>query len=333
MMPIETVFSRFPRLVRDLSAQLGKDVSLTLDGQETELDRSLLEEVGDPIAHLVRNALDHGIESGPDRLAAGKPARATIRVAARHADGRVVVEVADDGRGMDPLAISAAAVERGLIDPATAAAMSDADALRLVFLPGFSTAREITSVSGRGVGMDVVRTNVERLGGQVSISSTLGSGTVVAMSLPLTLAIFDALLVRSGRRIFAIPLRSVLETQRVPRADVRTIASRPVLNLARGVVPLQWLGTSMGDTDEVAEAAADVDEHVRAVLVRSRGEELALAVDEFLGTEEIVIKSLGLPGEQPAGVVGATILADGAVALVVDVDRLVDPERVHLRSA
>ena len=331
MMPIETVFSRFPRLVRDLSAQLGKDVGLTLDGQETELDRSLLEEVGDPIAHLVRNALDHGIESGPDRLAAGKPARATIRVAARHADGRVVVEVADDGRGMDPLAISAAAVERGLIDRATAAAMSDADALRLVFLPGFSTAREITSVSGRGVGMDVVRTNVERLGGHVSISSTLGSGTIVAMSLPLTLAIFDALLVRSGRRIFAIPLQSVLETQRVPRADVQSVASRPVLNLPRGVVPLQWLGVAMGDTD--AEADAESDEHVRAVLVRSRREELALAVDEFLGTEEIVIKSLGLPGEQPAGVVGATILADGAVALVVDVDRLVDPARIHLRTA
>lgn len=329
MMPIETVFSRFPRLVRDLSAQLGKDVSLTLDGQETELDRSLLEEIGDPIAHLVRNALDHGIESGPDRLAAGKPARATIRVAARHADGRVVVEVADDGRGMDPLAISAAAVERGLIDRATTAAMSDADALRLVFLPGFSTAREITSVSGRGVGMDVVRTNVERLGGQVSISSTLGSGTIIAMSLPLTLAIFDALLVRSGLRTFAIPLRSVLETQRVPRPDIRTVASRPVLDLPRGVVPLRWLGIAMGDRDADGEG----DGHVRAVLVRSRGEELALAVDEFLGTEEIVIKSLGLPGEQPSGVVGATILGDGAVALVVDVDRLEEPDHTHLRSA
>lgn len=329
MLPIETVFSRFPRLVRDLSAQLGKDVSLTLDGRETELDRSLLEEVGDPIAHLVRNALDHGIESGPDRVAAGKPERGTIRVAARHADGRVIVEVADDGRGMDPLAMSSAAVERGLIDHATAAAMTDAEALRLIFLPGFSTAREITSVSGRGVGMDVVRTNVERLGGQVTISSTLGSGTTIAMSLPLTLAIIEALLVRSGRRICAIPLRSVVATQRVLRGEVRTVASRPVLSLPRGVVPLQPLGSAMGDSDHEVEA----DGYVRAVLVRSRGAELALEVDEFLGTEEIVLKSLGLPGEQPTGVVGATILADGGVALVVDVDRLVAPDGAYLRSA
>ena len=220
-------------------------------------------------------------------------------------------------------------MERGLIDSATAAGMTDAEAIRLIFLPGFSTAREITSVSGRGVGMDVVLTNVERLGGHVSISSTVGSGTTIAMSLPLTLAIIEALLVRSGRRICAIPLRSVLETQRVPRREVQTVASLPVLNLPRGVVPLQSLGVAMGDP----HSDADSDEYVRAVLVRSRGTELALGVDEFLGTEEIVIKSLGLPGELPTGVVGATILADGGVALVVDVDRLAGPDRAYLRSA
>jgi two-component system chemotaxis sensor kinase CheA len=329
MMPIEAVFNRFPRLVRDLSAQLGKDVGLTLDGQETELDRSLLEEVGDPIAHLVRNALDHGIEAAPERAAAGKPVRGSIRVSARHADGRVVVEVADDGRGIDPRAISRAAIERGLVDEASVAAMTESDALRLIFLPGFSTAREVTNVSGRGVGMDVVRTNVERLGGQVSISSTRGAGTTIAMSLPLTLAIIDALLVRSGRRICAIPLGSVIETQRVPVADVRTVSSRPVLSLARGIVSLQPLGRAMGDPDDGNTG----DGFVRAVLVRSRGAELALGVDEFLGTEEIVLKSLGLPGQQPNGVVGATILADGGVALVVDVDRLSGPDRALPRSA
>ena len=329
MMPFETVFSRFPRLVRDLSAQLGKDVSLTFDGRETELDRSLLEEVGDPIAHLIRNALDHGIESGPDRLAAGKPERGSIRVTARHADGRVIVEVADDGRGMDPGAISRAAVERGIVDQAAATGMTDAETLRLVFLPGFSTAREITNISGRGVGMDVVRTNVERLGGHVSITSTVGAGTTFAMSLPLTLAIIDALLVRSGRRICAIPLRSVLETQRVPRSEVRTVASRPVLSLPRGVVPLEPLDVAMGDPHHETEA----DGYVKAVLVRRRDTELALGVDEFLGTEEIVLKSLGLPGQQPIGVVGATILADGGVALVLDVDRLGDPGRAQLLSA
>ena len=328
MMPIESVFNRLPRLVRDLSTQLGKDVSLTLDGRETELDRSLLEEIGDPMAHLVRNALDHGIEPGPTRVAAGKPEQGTIRVTARHADGRVVVEVADDGRGMDPRAIARAAVERGLIDETGAAGMSDAEALRLVFLPGFSTAREITSVSGRGVGMDVVLTNVERLGGHVSIAATIGSGTTIAMSLPLTLAIIDALLVRSGHRVCAIPLRSVLETQRVPRKEIGTVGSRPVLSLARGVVPLQALRNAMGDRD----LDAVVDGYVRVVVVRSRGTELALGVDAFLGTEEIVLKSLGLPGEQPTGVVGATILADGGVALVLDVDRL-SPDRTYLRSA
>jgi two-component system chemotaxis sensor kinase CheA len=198
-----------------------------------------------------------------------------------------------------------------------------------VFLPGFSTAREVTSVSGRGVGMDVVRTNVERLGGEVSISSTLGGGTTFAMSLPLTLAIIEALLVRSGRRICAIPLRSVIETQRVPQADVRTVASQLVLSLPRGVVPLRGLGAAMGDAGQADHA----DGYVRAVLVRSRSGEHALSVDEFLGTEEIVLKSLGLPGGQPTGVVGATILADGAVALVVDVDHLVGSEPAYLRSA
>jgi len=329
MLPIETVFSRFPRLVRDLSAQLGKDVDLTLDGQETELDRALLEEIGDPIGHLVRNALDHGLESSVDRIAAGKPERSAIRVAAHHADGRVVVEVTDDGRGMDPLAISSAAVERGLIDRVSVVAMTDAQRLRLIFLPGFSTAREVSTVSGRGVGMDVVRTNVERLGGTVAIRSTLGVGTTITMSLPLTLAIIEALLVRSGRRVCAIPLRSVLETLRLPRAKIQTVASAPVLSLARGVVPLQRLGAAMGDPRPEIETGA----FVRAVLVGSQGAELALEVDAFLGTEEIVVKSLGLPGDQPTGVVGATILADGGVALVVDVDRLAAPALAYPKSA
>lgn len=329
MMPFETVFSRFPRLVRDLSAQLGKEVTLTLDGRETELDRSLLEEVGDPIGHLIRNAIDHGLEPGPERLRAGKPERGTIGVTARHADGRVIVEVADDGRGMDPLAIARAAVEHGVIDQATAATMTDAEALRLVFQPGFSTAREITDVSGRGVGMDVVRTNVERLGGHVTIRSTLGTGTTIAMSLPLTLAIIDALLVRSGQRVCAIPLRSVIETQRVEAGQVETVAAQPVINLPRGVVRLQPLDEAMGDPGHQVETGG----FVRAVLVRSHDAELALGVDEFLGTEEIVLKSLGLPGEQPTGVVGATILADGGVALVLDVDRLVGPERTYPLSA
>jgi two-component system chemotaxis sensor kinase CheA len=220
---------------------------------------------------------------------------------------------------MDPARLARAAVEGGLLEPAAAAALSSGDAIRLVFLPGFSTAGEVTSVSGRGVGMDVVRTNVERLGGHVAIASVPGAGTTISMSLPLTLAIIEALLVRSDDRICAIPLRAVIGTHRVAAGDVSTVRGRPVLTLATGVVPLRSLASAMGGpTSELRD-----QRHVSAVLVRSRGHELALAVDEFLGTEEIVLKSLGMPGQQPIGVVGATILADGRVALVVDVDRLV----------
>jgi two-component system chemotaxis sensor kinase CheA len=318
MMPIDGVLSRFPRLVRDLSAQLGKDVELTLDGRDTELDRSLLEEIGDPLTHLVRNALDHGIESAADRCATGKPPGGRIRVGARHADGRVLIEVEDDGRGMDPVAIGRLAVERGIVESNAIATMSSAELLRLVFLPGFSTASEVTSVSGRGVGMDVVRTNVERLGGQVSLSSVIGSGTTITLALPLTLAIIEALLVRSGTRICAIPLRAIVETHSVARTEVESVGRRPVLNLARGIVPLVSLAGAMGDRDRRPETGSQV----RAVVVHSRGTEIALSVDAFLGTEEIVIKAIGTPGSRPAGVAGATILADGGVALVVDVDGL-----------
>jgi two-component system chemotaxis sensor kinase CheA len=321
MLPIETIFNRFPRLVRDLAAQLGKEVDLSLEGSETGLDRSLLEEIVDPLGHLIRNALDHGIEPAAERAAAGKASRGMVRVTARHADGRVLVEVADDGRGMDPVALAQTAVARGLLQAAAADALSPADALQLVFMPGFSTTTEVTSVSGRGVGMDVVRANVERLGGRVTITSTPGIGSTITMSLPLTLAIIDALLVRSGDRICAIPLGSVIETQRIPWGDIETVTGTPVLNLPRGVVPFQPLGAAMGDHVGAALHAR----HMNAVLVQAHGAELALGVDEFLGAEEVVLKSLGIPGQPPSGIAGGTILADGRVALVIDVERLIGP--------
>ena len=214
MLPIETVFNRFPRVVRDLANQLGKEVQLVVEGKETELDRSVLEEVGDPLGHLVRNAIDHGFELPDVRLAAGKPAAGILRMGARHADGQIIITVEDDGRGMDPEALRQAAINKGILTPEAAAALTDNQALKIIFMPGFSTAVRVTGVSGRGVGMDVVRTNIERLGGRVELTSTPGKGTRVELSLPLTLAIIGALLVKTKSRICALPLTGVVETLR-----------------------------------------------------------------------------------------------------------------------
>ncbi len=223
MLPIETVFNRFPRVVRDIAARLSKDVQLVVEGKETELDRSVLEEVGDPLGHLVRNALDHGIELTEERVALGKPVPATVRLSARHTDGRILITVEDDGHGIDPALLRRTAVEKGLMTKEAAQALTDSEALRVVLMPGFSTAKVVTEVSGRGVGMDVVRNNIERLGGWVDVASTPGGGTRVSLSLPLTLAIISALLVRSGSRVCALPLTGVLETLRV---EPSTLARR-----------------------------------------------------------------------------------------------------------
>ena len=251
MLPIETVFNRFPRVVRDLAARFGKEVDLVIEGKETELDRSVLEEVGDPLTHLVRNALDHGVEAAADRLAAGKPARGRVTLAARHGDGQIVITVADDGAGIDPVRMRAAAVRRGILSEAAAAGLSDADAVDLIFAPGFSTAAEITDVSGRGVGMDVVRTNIARLGGRVDVRSAIGEGTAFELSLPLTLAIVGALLVRSGQRICALPLTGVVESLRVRREKLSTIRGHYALELRGRVVPVTNLDTALGDPERM----------------------------------------------------------------------------------
>lgn len=320
MLPIETLFSRFPRIVRDIAAKLGRQVELVIEGGETELDRSVLEEVGDPLGHLIRNAIDHGIEPPESRLAAGKPAVGRVKLSARHADGSIVIAVEDDGRGIDPAAIRQAAVERGIITPEAAAACSDADARLLIFAPGFSTAVRVTDVSGRGVGMDVVRTNVERLGGRVEVESTPGLGTRISLTLPLTLAIVRAMVVRAGERTFALPVTGVVETLRAPLAAIQSIGGRRVLLVRGRIIPLERLeGVFGGLQSRLRDEAGTVD----VVVVRSGDQELALAVDDFLGNQEIVLKSLSTFVGRPPGIAGATIMADGSVALVVDIPALV----------
>jgi two-component system, chemotaxis family, sensor kinase CheA len=322
MLPIETVFNRFPRVVRDIASRLNKEVQLVIEGKETELDRSVLEEVGDPIGHLVRNALDHGVEMPEERLAQGKPVPATVRLTARHADGRILITVEDDGRGMEPAALRRAVVEKGLMSREAADATTDADILRVIFLPGFSTAKVVTEVSGRGVGMDVVRNNIEHLGGWVDVSSTPGQGTTVSLSLPLTLAIIGALLVRSGARVCALPLTGVVETLRVEAHSFGRVRGHNVLTLRDRVIPVEQLDNALGDPPRPLES----NEHgfINLVVVRSRGTEMALAVDEFVGQHEIVLKSLNqLTGER-AGLAGATVMADGTVGLVIDIAALLD---------
>lgn len=322
MLPIETVFNRFPRVVRDVSARLGKEVQLVIEGKETELDRSVLEEVGDPLGHLVRNALDHGVETPEERRKLGKPLPATVRLTARHADGRILITVEDDGRGMDPAALREVAVEKGLMTKDQADATPDAEMLRVVFTPGFSTASVVTEVSGRGVGMDVVRNNIERLGGWVDVDSTPGVRTKVSMSLPLTLAIIGALLVRSGTRVCALPLTGVVETLRVEPASLGRVRGHSVITLRDRVVAVERLDNALGDPRQ----PLTINEHgfINLVMVRSRGAEMALAVDGFVGQHEIVLKSLSTLTGARAGLAGATVMADGTVGLVVDIGALLD---------
>ena len=322
MLPIETIFNRFPRVVRDIAAKLDKDVQLVIEGKETELDRSVLEEVGDPLGHLVRNALDHGVESPAERKALGKPLPATVRLTARHADGRILITVEDDGRGMDPAALRKSVIEKGIMTPEIAAATSDADILRVIFMPGFSTAKTITEVSGRGVGMDVVRNNIEHLGGWVDVSSTPGQGTRVSLSLPLTLAIVGALLVKSGARICALPLTGVVETLRVQPETLGKVRGKHVLTLRDRVIPIERLDNALGDPHQ--PLAGNDHGFTNLVVLRSRGSEMAIAVDSFVGQHEIVLKSLSEVTGSREGLAGATVMADGSVGLVVDIASLIE---------
>jgi two-component system chemotaxis sensor kinase CheA len=320
MQPIDNVWAKFPRIVRDVAHELGKQVNLVMEGRSTELDRTIIEAIRDPLTHIIRNAIDHGIESPEKRAAKGKPETGTLILRAFHEGGQVIIEIMDDGNGIDVARVKAKAVEKGLVAQDAASRMNDREAFDLIFLPGFSTAEKITNVSGRGVGMDVVKSNVEKIGGSVDVSSELGIGTTLRIKIPLTLAIIPALVVRSGGERFAIPQVSLLELVRLEgEAAVKGVESlygAPVHRLRGKLLPLAYLDRELGLQSSPSNASDPV---VTIVVLQADGRQFGLVVDEVHDTEEIVVKPLG---KQLRGVpcyAGATIMGDGRVALIVDV--------------
>jgi two-component system, chemotaxis family, sensor kinase CheA len=314
MIPVEAVFLRLPRLVRDLSSKLGKQVELELVGQDTELDRTVVDALGDPLVHLVRNALDHGLETPAERQAAGKPATGALRISARHSGGNVVISVADDGRGVDPAIVAATAVRRGLLTAEQAEAIDPARAIDLLFTPGFSTRDAATDVSGRGVGMDAVRATVRAVGGEVWLSSEPGRGTTAQIRLPLTLAIMPALLVQAGRRTYGIALDRIDRSVMLAEHPVRSAAGQRMLVVGEAVMPLYDAAAVLGHpADEDCEFA---------VIVRGHDRSVALAVSELVGQHELVTRPLPPDVADLAPVSGAAVLPDGDIALLVDCDAL-----------
>jgi two-component system chemotaxis sensor kinase CheA len=317
MLPIGKVFNKFPRMIRDLSRELNKKIDLEIYGEETELDKSIVEEIGDPLVHIIRNSCDHGIEVGADRLALGKSETGTIILKAYNEGNHIVVQIDDDGKGLDPEMLKNKSLEKGVITEKEADSMTDKEAYALIFRPGFSTAAQVTSVSGRGVGMDVVKTNIEKLNGIIDIDSEVGRGTSIKLKIPLTLAIIQALLVGVQEEYYAIPLASVLETVRISKDEIYTVDNRSVMRLRNDVLSL----VHIGDIFEV-ERIIDAAEHAYVVVLGLAESKLGLIVDSLVGQEEIVIKSLGEYLKGMEGIAGATIRGDGGVTLIVDVAAL-----------
>jgi two-component system chemotaxis sensor kinase CheA len=327
MMPISAVFNRFPRVVRDVAARLGKEVELKLVGEGTELDKGLIERIVDPLTHLVRNSLDHGLEAPAERIACGKPVRGTITLRASHQGGNIVIEVSDDGRGLSRARILAKARERGI---AVAEHPSDAEVWGLIFEAGFSTADKITDVSGRGVGMDVVRSNIHSLGGRVEIHSEAGVGTRMTVRLPLTLAILDGMSVSCGGETFIVPLAFIVESLRPSPGAIRTVGSQGrVLQIRGKYLPMVTLHELLGMEAPAGAADADADEAGILIVIDAEEMRLALRVDALLGQHQVVIKSLETNYRKVAGISGATIMGDGRVALILDVDALTARGRVN----
>ncbi|KAA0594827.1 two-component system chemotaxis sensor kinase CheA [Azospirillum lipoferum] len=320
MVPVESLFGRFRRLVRDLSQELGKDVVLTMSGEETELDKTMIERLNDPLVHIIRNSLDHGLEPAADRVAAGKPPQGRIHLSARHAGTRVLMTIRDDGRGLDRDRIRAKAEEQDLIPPG--AKLSDAELFQLIFHPGFSTARTLTSVSGRGIGMDVVKRTIDGLRGTIEVSSTPGGGTEITLGLPLTLAIIDGLLVRVGQGRYVIPLFAVEECVELPPDVERRHANRNFLNIRGALVPFLRLRDSFG-------VRHPPDLYQKVVIISSGDKRVGLVVDQVLGDHQTVIKSMSKLHADVANFSGATILGDGSVALILDIAQIVAAGQVQ----
>ncbi|CAM3918502.1 chemotaxis protein CheA [Geobacillus stearothermophilus] len=318
MVPVETVFNRFPRMVRQLARELGKKVRLDVIGAETELDRTVIDEIGDPLVHLLRNALDHGIEAPDVRAARGKPEEGTIQLRAYHSGNHVFIEIEDDGAGISREKVLKKAISRGIVSPEAAEHLTDEQVYELIFAPGFSTADHISDISGRGVGLDVVKSTIESLGGTVAVDSRPGQGSLFSIQLPLTLSIISVLLVQIAAETYAIPLSSIMETALIRKEDVFYVHNQPVIDFRGKVVPLVRLKDVFA-----VPGASDDSETVPAVIVR-KGEKLAaLAVDSFIGQQEVVLKSLGNYLSSVFAISGATILGDGRVALIIDCNALV----------
>ena len=312
MQPIGRLFQKYPRIARDLARNLGKDVELVLAGEETEIDKTMIEDLSDPIIHLIRNAVDHGVEETQERLANGKPEKSIVRLEARQEGDHIVILVADDGRGMNAERLRAKAVEKGLITDEEANTMDERQSYNLVFLPGFSMASQISDVSGRGVGMDVVRTNIQKLNGSIDIRSSLGKGTTFIISLPLTLAILPVLLVRLGDQPFAVPLSMVREILPIDPVEVQEVGGRATMVVRGEVLPIMPLSTLLG--------WEQVQTPEYGVLMQSAEQSFILAIDSFAGREDAVIKSLD--DFRPKGVAGVTTLSNGQIVLILDMKEL-----------
>jgi two-component system chemotaxis sensor kinase CheA len=310
MLPIGTTFGRFRRLVRDLSAELGKEIELVTEGEETELDKTVIERLADPLVHMIRNCIDHGIETPEERRAAGKPVQGVVRLSAVHSGANVHISIADDGRGLDTDAIRAKAVAQGLLAPD--AQSTEQELFALIFAPGFSTAKTVTSVSGRGVGMDVVRRNIEDLRGLITVASTRGTGTTITLKLPLTLAIIEGLLIEVGADLYILPLSIVKECVELPSAEERRGSGGQLITVRGEIVPYVRLR-------EFFEAGGPEPAFEYVVIVEVDGTRVGFAVDAVRGQHQTVIKALGAMYRNVRGVSGATILGDGTVALIVDV--------------
>jgi two-component system chemotaxis sensor kinase CheA len=314
MVSVNQIFSRFPRVVRDLSRDLDKKINLVIEGEDTELDKSVIEDLLDPIMHCVRNSLDHGIESPGERTAAGKNPEGTLLLKASNEGNMIVIDVIDDGKGIDVDKVRAKAIERGLIHPDKI--LTDQDAYQLIFEAGFSTADKISNVSGRGVGLDVVKTQIEKINGNVVVSSESGKGTRFSIRLPLTLAIIQGLLVRVGKEVYSIPITSVIESHRIKSSDIKTIDNYEVLNVRNEIISVLRLDRLF------SVPGSEEKEDCFIVIVGTADKKIGVMVDALIGEEDVVIKPLRDQFTDSPGIAGASILGDGSVSLIIDVNEL-----------
>ncbi len=319
MQPMGKVFNKFPRMVRDLSRELGKSIELIIEGEETELDKSIVEEIGDPLIHIIRNSCDHGIEPLEERRRLNKPETGKVQLSAYNEGNHIVIKISDDGKGLDPVMLKEKAIEKGVISERDAEGMSDREAFNLIFKPGFSTAKVVSNVSGRGVGMDVVKTNIEKLNGIIEIDSEVGVGTTQKLKIPLTLAIIQALLVGVQEEYYAIPLSSVLETVRISQDEIYTVDGKSVLRLRDEVLSLVRL-SDIFKVDAILESNSDV----YVVIIGLADQKIGVIVDYLIGQEEVVIKSLGYYLKNTRGIAGATVRGDGKITLIVDVGAMMN---------